>query len=629
VFFIFTNSKNAYSLERKEILFISSYNPNFISFNDQINGIVESLGEDINLHTEYMDSKITDNESNERDFYNLLKYNISNYKKYESIIVGDDEALEFAIKYRDDIFKDIPIVFLGVEDTKLIQDSLKYNLVSGVRESESLGANIELIAKLHKNVKNIYIITEDLEILDRSTISLEEGFYTKEGLNINTIVTKNMSINEFKEKLSTLDEDDGIITFYPNHFKNKYWIGYEDITKLIKHYTNKVPIYSVLGYNINNGSIGGKVVNHYNQGKKAGEIVKAILEGKDAKKLYIDKDNANEYVFDYHIMKEFNIKKRDLPEGSIIINDPMAYILNHKEISVPILLFVFGLISIIFVLIFYIRYKIKYQKELLCVINESNEVNRLKSYFISNITHELITPITVITSVMQLTKSNKHDEDFILKENSAKIIDDNCNRLLRLINNIIDIDKYTYGNMTLNLEKVNIVELSESVVMSILPYVETRNLEVIFDTTEEEIIMNIDCDKIERVLLNLLSNAIKFSKKEGTIKVNLIKNNDILRIEVEDNGIGIKDDNLHKIFDKFVQLDSTMTRKNEGTGIGLSIVKSFVELHNGNISVESKINEGSIFTVDLPIVNEEIEYKEYSEDEIINKSKLELSDIYM
>ncbi|WP_276700843.1 sensor histidine kinase [Romboutsia ilealis] len=629
MFFIFTNSKNAYSLERKEILFISSYNPNFISFNDQINGIVESLGEDINLHTEYMDSKITDNESNERDFYNLLKYNISNYKKYESIIVGDDEALEFAIKYRDDIFKDIPIVFLGVEDTKLIQDSLKYNLVSGVRESESLGANIELIAKLHKNVKNIYIITEDLEILDRSTISLEEGFYTKEGLNINTIVTKNMSINEFKEKLSTLDEDDGIITFYPNHFKNKYWIGYEDITKLIKHYTNKVPIYSVLGYNINNGSIGGKVVNHYNQGKKAGEIVKAILEGKDAKKLYIDKDNANEYVFDYHIMKEFNIKKRDLPEGSIIINDPMAYILNHKEISVPILLFVFGLISIIFVLIFYIRYKIKYQKELLCVINESNEVNRLKSYFISNITHELITPITVITSVMQLTKSNKHDEDFILKENSAKIIDDNCNRLLRLINNIIDIDKYTYGNMTLNLEKVNIVELSESVVMSILPYVETRNLEVIFDTTEEEIIMNIDCDKIERVLLNLLSNAIKFSKKEGTIKVNLIKNNDILRIEVEDNGIGIKDDNLHKIFDKFVQLDSTMTRKNEGTGIGLSIVKSFVELHNGNISVESKINEGSIFTVDLPIVNEEIEYKEYSEDEIINMSKLELSDIYM
>lgn len=629
MFFIFTNSKNVYSLERKEILFISSYNPNFISFNDQINGIVDSLGEDINLRTEYMDSKITDNESNERDFYNLLKYNISTYEKYDSIIVGDDEALEFVIKYRDDIFKDIPIVFLGVENTKLIQDSLKYNLVSGVRESESLGANIELIAKLHKNVKNIYIITEDLEILDRSIESLEEGFYTKQGLNINTIVTNNMCIDEFKEKLSTLDEDDGIITFYPNNFKNKCWVGHEDVTRLIKQYTNNAPIYSILGYNINNGSIGGKVINHYNQGKKAGEIVKAILEGKDAKKLYIDKDNANEYVFDYHTMKEFNIKKRDLPEGSIIINDPIAYILNHKELSLSILLFVFGLISIIFVLIFYIRYKIKYQKELLCVINESNEVNRLKSYFISNITHELITPITVITSVMQLTKSNKHDEDFILKVNNAKIIDDNCNRLLRLINNIIDIDKYKYGNIALNLEKVNIVELSESVVTSILPYVKARNLEIIFDTTEEEIMMNIDCNKIERVLLNLLSNAIKFSNKGGTIRVNLIKNNDILRIEVEDNGIGIKEDNLHKIFDKFVQLDSTMTRKNEGSGIGLSIVKSFVELHNGNISVVSKINEGSIFTVDLPIVTEEIEYKEYSEDEIINMSKLELSDIYI
>ncbi len=629
LFFIFANNKNAYSLERKDILFISSYSPNFISFNDQVDGIVDSLGEDINIHTEYMDSNIIGNEDNERDFYNLLKYNISNYKTFESIIVGDDEALEFVIKYRNDIFKDIPIVFLGVENTKLIQESLQYNLVSGVRESESLGANIELIARFHENVKNIHIITEDLEILDRATASLEKDFYTKRGLKINTIITSNMSIDEFKEKLSTLDEDDGIITFYPNHFKNNYWIGYKDVTELIKQYTNNIPIYSILGYNIGSGSIGGKVINHYNQGKKAGEIAKAILEGKNTKELYVDNDTANEYIFDYNVMKEFNIKKRELPKGSIIINDPIAYILKHKEVRLPISLFAVGLISIIIALIFYIIYKIKYQKELLRVINESNEVNRLKSYFISNITHELRTPITVITSVMQLTKSNKYEEDFILKVNSAKIIEDNCNRLLRLINNIIDIDKDKSGNIILNLEKVNIVELSENIVTSIVPYVKTRNLEVIFDTTEEEIIMNIDCNKIERVLLNLLSNAIKFSKNEGIIRVNLIKINDIVRIVVEDNGIGIKDDDLNKIFDKFVQLDSTMTRQNEGSGIGLSIVKSFVELHNGTIRVESKINEGAKFIVELPIVTGDKEYKEYSVDEIINKSKLELSDIYM
>ena len=629
LFFIFANNKNAYSLERKDILFISSYSPNFISFNDQVDGIVDSLGEDINIHTEYMDSNIIGNEDNERDFYNLLKYNISNYKTFESIIVGDDEALEFVIKYRNDIFKDIPIVFLGVENTKLIQESLQYNLVSGVRESESLGANIELIARFHENVKNIHIITEDLEILDRATASLEKDFYTKRGLKINTIITSNMSIDEFKEKLSTLDEDDGIITFYPNHFKNNYWIGYKDVTELIKQYTNNIPIYSILGYNIGSGSIGGKVINHYNQGKKAGEIAKAILEGKNTKELYVDNDTANEYIFDYNVMKEFNIKKRELPKGSIIINDPIAYILKHKEVRLPISLFAVGLISIIIALIFYIIYKIKYQKELLRVINESNEVNRLKSYFISNITHELRTPITVITSVMQLTKSNKYEEDFILKVNSAKIIEDNCNRLLRLINNIIDIDKDKSGNIILNLEKVNIVELSENIVTSIVPYVKTRNLEIIFDTTEEEIIMNIDCNKIERVLLNLLSNAIKFSKNEGIIRVNLIKINDIVRIVVEDNGIGIKDDDLNKIFDKFVQLDSTMTRQNEGSGIGLSIVKSFVELHNGTIRVESKINEGAKFIVELPIVTGDKEYKEYSVDEIINKSKLELSDIYM
>ena len=141
--------------------------------------------------------------------------------------------------------------------------------------------------------------------------------------------------------------------------------------------------------------------------------------------------------------------------------------------------------------------------------------------------------------------------------------------------------------------------------------------------------MNIDCNKIERVLLNLLSNAIKFSKNEGIIRVNLIKMNDILRIVIEDNGIGIEDCNLHKIFDKFVQVDNTMARQNEGSGIGLSIVKSFVDLHNGKVIVESKINEGTKFIVDLPINIDDREYKEYNVCDIVNKSKLELSDIYI
>ncbi|SCH85564.1 hypothetical protein [Romboutsia sp. 1001713B170207_170306_H8] len=122
LFLIFINVEKAYLLEKDDILFISSYNPNFISFNDQVNGITDSIGEDINLKIEYMDSKIVGNENNERDFYNLLKYNISNYEKFQSIIVGDDEALEFAIRYRDDIFKGIPIVFLVIENIKLIEE---------------------------------------------------------------------------------------------------------------------------------------------------------------------------------------------------------------------------------------------------------------------------------------------------------------------------------------------------------------------------------------------------------------------------------------------------------------------------------------------------------------------------
>ena len=113
--------------------------------------------------------------------------------------------------------------------------------------------------------------------------------------------------------------------------------------------------------------------------------------------------------------------------------------------------------------------------------------------------------------------------------------------------------------------------------------------------------MALDCAKIERVLLNLLSNAIKFSYVDGIIYVNVNKKEENVIISIRDFGIGMSEKYLDKIFDRFIQVDNTMTRKNEGSGIGLSIVKSFVSLHNGSISVKSKENEGSEFVINLPI----------------------------
>ena len=168
-------------------------------------------------------------------------------------------------------------------------------------------------------------------------------------------------------------------------------------------------------------------------------------------------------------------------------------------------------------------------------MKEAEEGNKIKSHFIANISHEVRTPVNVILSAIKLLEINKTTD-----LNKLAIIKSNCFRLVRLINNVIDVGKVELGDIKLNLVHINIVNFIESLVNSILPYAEHKKLSVIFDTNEEDVIMRVDANKIERTILNLLSNAIKFSNEGGVITVNLEFTEDLLRVVIEDNGIGIK-----------------------------------------------------------------------------------------
>jgi signal transduction histidine kinase len=141
--------------------------------------------------------------------------------------------------------------------------------------------------------------------------------------------------------------------------------------------------------------------------------------------------------------------------------------------------------------------------------------------------------------------------------------------------------------------------------------------------------MAFDGDKIERVVLNLLSNALKFTNNGGQIFVNITDNQDTVEISVRDTGIGIPEDKKELIFGRFMQVDKTFRRNREGSGIGLSLVKSFVEIHGGNIKLKSEINQGSEFTVILPVIKvKETNKAEELKGDMIDRVNMELSDIY-
>ena len=249
----------------------------------------------------------------------------------------------------------------------------------------------------------------------------------------------------------------------------------------------------------------------------------------------------------------------------------------------------------------------------------------MKRQFFSNISHEFKTPLNIILATMQVINKNIESKNIKAtdEENLNKYMNSirqNCYRLLRLVNNIIDISKMDYGYYDIELGNYNIVSVVEDITMSILEYVNDKGIELTFDTEIEEEIIACDPDKIERIILNLLSNAIKYTKDGGKIYVNIAKDDKNIYISVADNGIGIPEQKLNTIFERYAQIDNKLTRRFNGSGIGLSLVKSLVEMHQGQIYVESKVNEGSRFIIRLPIRQVEDKNKKNT---MLTKSKVE------
>ncbi|MHB9927696.1 ATP-binding protein [Clostridium botulinum] len=244
------------------------------------------------------------------------------------------------------------------------------------------------------------------------------------------------------------------------------------------------------------------------------------------------------------------------------------------------------------------------------LLNESREYNKLITDFLANISHELKTPLNVIFTAVQILDLYKKDaESYDKKEQYIKVIKQNCYRLMRLINNLLDTTKLDSGYLKLNLVNCNIVNLVEEITLSVVYYAESKNINIIFDTDVEEKIMAVDPDKIERIVLNLLYNAIKFTGSGGNIYVTVKDFEDNIIISVKDTGIGIPENKIENIFDRFVQVDKTLRRNKEGSGIGLYLVKSFVNMHEGTIDIQSEIGKGSEFIINIPVklVKEDLE----------------------
>ena len=225
------------------------------------------------------------------------------------------------------------------------------------------------------------------------------------------------------------------------------------------------------------------------------------------------------------------------------------------------------------------------------------------NYFV-NLSHELRTPLNVLSSINQLIKEFTKKDNFITPEKLSYymgIMDRNCSRLLGLINNLIDHTKIENNSYIINKKDEDIVYLVEETVLDMKDYIEEKGLELIFDTDVEEKVIRCDKVDIERCIINLVGNAVKFTPEGGLIEVLLQDLDDKVKIIVKDNGIGISEENQKIIFDRFNQVVDESSEQKGGSGLGLTITKQLITLHNGEIYVESEVGVGSEFIIILPV----------------------------
>ena len=234
-------------------------------------------------------------------------------------------------------------------------------------------------------------------------------------------------------------------------------------------------------------------------------------------------------------------------------------------------------------------------------ITERKKIERMKNEFISTVSHELRTPLTSIRGALGLINSGICGPLPEKMGSLLTIATNNTERLLLLINDILDVEKIESGNLRFDFKRTELASLIEKAISDCSSYAVEHKIDYEFHIKDKALPVHADPDRLIQVINNLLSNAAKFSPENGRVEVTLSQHHGFARISIHDQGPGIPQDFLPRLFDKFSQVDGSDKRNTGGTGLGLSISKAIIEKHHGKISVETSEHSGTTFHVDLPL----------------------------
>jgi signal transduction histidine kinase/ligand-binding sensor domain-containing protein/DNA-binding response OmpR family regulator len=333
-------------------------------------------------------------------------------------------------------------------------------------------------------------------------------------------------------------------------------------------------------------------------------------EGSSRKATFTNLD-PGKYTFVVEAFQDENQPFSNHALLSILVKPPLW------RTKIAIVCYVLVLISLLLLFrqFLLVRAHLRFQsQQALLETQRQQELNEIKTRFFTNVSHEFRTPLTlIITPLERMIRKGESAE----QQPTLKLIYQNARRLLNLVNQLLDFRKMEEQRLSISLDYGNIVKFVNEVYKSFSDLAETKNISYEYHPVPEQLFMRFDEDKLEKILFNLLSNAFKFTHEKGKIIIGLntidknspdnpLENNlDTLIISISDTGIGIPPEKQELVFERFFQSDQPSNVLRKGSGIGLSLTKEFVKLHDGIIALESEVDKGSTFYVFLP-VNQEI-----------------------
>lgn len=625
----------------KRVLLLNSYNRDMLwteSITQGVNEVLEQQGTPIKLSIEFMDTKnyVTPAYMQllaDKYFY---KYNEIGF---DVIITSDDNAANFALKHRNELFRDAPIVFCGVNDLDFSKRD-DFSNITGVLEFTDVAGTIRSALDLQPDLKRMFLVVDDTTT-GRISKALIEKIIPDFQDHLEFEWIEGIPMPEVKKTVANLPPESAILLVMYNLDSHGKWFTYTEVIEHLSSVSN-TPIYGMWDFYLEKGIVGGMITSGRRQGAIAARMAVDIINGKKAKDVPVVVQKSNKYMFDYRVMKQFDLDPTRLPKDVALLNVPESLLQKYAfEVLTVIILIVF-LTGVIVALLVNNRARrnaeieleelshyqeilieqrtdelVQRSRELEIANIELKKIDNLKTSVLNTVSHDLRTPLTSVLGFCKIINRDfkkyfkplyENDETLGARGDrivsNLDIVDVEGARLTRLINDFLDLSKIEAGDMVWTDVTVNPRDLIERAAPLLEGYFHNTDITLNIKVDNDLPPISADPDRLLQVLNNLVGNAAKFTN-EGSVTIHAKREGGWFVVTVKDTGVGIPPDQLDSVFDTFYQvaeanMDIMVAR---GSGMGLAISKRIIEHYDGAITARSTQGEGSTFSFRLPFAN--------------------------